>query len=211
MAERLAGRGPQSRIVLARALTIAVVVGGLSVAAADVGLLRRDAETMKRKVDTIASRGDLPGHQRAQTVVTEQELNAYLAYEMASDLPAGVVNPTVALLGNNRVAGHATVDLDQVSQARRSSSPFDPLSFLSGKMPVELTGTVTAAEGKGSFQFESASFAGAPVPKLILQQLVSYYSRSPEHPSGISLDEAFALPASIREIRLERGQAIVVQ
>lgn len=192
-------------------LSAVALVTSVSLAAADVGLLRRDAESMKQKVDAIASRGDRPGRQVANTTVTEQELNAYLAYEMASALPAGVVNPSVSLLGGNRVAGHATVDLDQVGQGHKSSGLFDPLSFLSGKLPVELVGTVKAADGKGSFVYESASLGGAPVPKMILQQLVSYYSRSPERPAGISLDDAFALPARIREIRVERGQAIVVQ
>ena len=49
------------------------------------------------------------------------------------------------------------------------------------------------------------------VPKVVLQQVLSYYSRSPERPAGLSLDDTFVLPAGIREIRLDRGQAIVVQ
>jgi hypothetical protein len=40
---------------------------------------------------------------------------------------------------------------------------------------------------------------------------VSYYSKTPENPSGINIDDPFALPARIREIRVERGQAIIVQ
>jgi hypothetical protein len=40
---------------------------------------------------------------------------------------------------------------------------------------------------------------------------VSYYSRTPEKPAGIGLDDPFALPARIREIHVERGQAIIVQ
>ncbi len=52
---------------------------------------------------------------------------------------------------------------------------------------------------------------GSPVPKLILQEIVSYYSRSPERPAGIGLDDAFMLPARIREIQVEVGRAIVVQ
>jgi hypothetical protein len=122
-----------------------------------------------------------------------------------------VVDPAVTLLGSNRVAGRAVVDLDRMAQSRRASGPFDPMRFLSGRMPVDVTGRVTSAAGKGSFELEEAHLGGAPVPKLVLQQLVSYYSRSPERPSGLSLDDAFALPASIQEIRLERGQAIVVQ
>jgi hypothetical protein len=50
-----------------------------------------------------------------------------------------------------------------------------------------------------------------PVPKLLLQEIVAYYSKSPSKPGGISLDDQFVLPARIREIQVERGQAIIVQ
>ena len=53
--------------------------------------------------------------------------------------------------------------------------------------------------------------SGVPIPKLLLQEIVSYYSKTRENPAGINLDDPFALPAGIREIQVERGQAIVVQ
>ena len=58
---------------------------------------------------------------------------------------------------------------------------------------------------------ESATISGVPVPKTVLQQVVSYYSRTPEDPDGIGLDDAFELPAQIQEIRVQPGQAVVVQ
>jgi hypothetical protein len=50
-----------------------------------------------------------------------------------------------------------------------------------------------------------------PIPKLLLQEIVSYYSKTAENPAGINIDNPFALPAKIREIQVERGQAIVIQ
>jgi hypothetical protein len=46
---------------------------------------------------------------------------------------------------------------------------------------------------------------------VLLQEIISHYSRSAANPSGLSLDDPFALPARIREIQVERGQAIIVQ
>ena len=43
------------------------------------------------------------------------------------------------------------------------------------------------------------------VPKTVLQELVSYYSRTPENPDGINMDDPFELPARIREIRVGTG------
>jgi hypothetical protein len=45
----------------------------------------------------------------------------------------------------------------------------------------------------------------------VLQELVSYYSRTAEDPRGIDLDEPFELPAGIRQIEVGQGQAVVVQ
>jgi hypothetical protein len=70
---------------------------------------------------------------------------------------------------------------------------------------------LTTANGIGHFDLESSSVGSVPIPKILLQEIVSYYSRSAEKPGGISLDDPFPLPARIREIQVERGQAIIVQ
>jgi hypothetical protein len=50
-----------------------------------------------------------------------------------------------------------------------------------------------------------------PVPTSLLQDVVSYYSRSTDEPEGVRLDTPFRLPARIRQIEVGQGQAVVVQ
>ena len=76
---------------------------------------------------------------------------------------------------------------------------------------VKATGPLQARDGVARLELESADIAGVPIPKFLLQQIVSYYSKSAARPSGISLDEPLELPARIREIQVKPGQAIVVQ
>ncbi len=128
-----------------------------------------------------------------------------------SQLPTGVVEPAVNILGTGRLSGRAVVDLDAVRRQKNPTSLLDPMNYLAGRLPVTATGLLRTSNGMGRFQLESASVSGVPIPKLLLQEIVSYYSRTPDKPSGISLDDAFALPARIREIQVERGQAIIVQ
>ena len=85
------------------------------------------------------------------------------------------------------------------------------MNYLFGRLPVTATGTLKTANGVGRFELESASAGSIPIPKMLLQEIISYYSRTRENPAGLSLDEPFALPARIREIQVERGQAIIVQ
>jgi hypothetical protein len=49
------------------------------------------------------------------------------------------------------------------------------------------------------------------VPKSLLQELVSYYTRSAANPDGYSLDAPFALTGGIREITVESKRAIIIQ
>jgi hypothetical protein len=50
-----------------------------------------------------------------------------------------------------------------------------------------------------------------PIPKAVVQELLTYYSRTPENPAGIDMDAPFELPARIQEIRVGSGTSTVVQ
>ena len=192
---------------------------------------RTDAEALKQKIAAITAQGAqvsagpggsqkasgprAPGGQAKavphRTTVTENELNAYLTYDAPQQLPAGVIEPSVNILGPGRISGRAVVDLDAVRKQRTSTGLFDPTNYLRGRLPVTATGTLSTNNGVGQFQLESASVGGIPIPKVFLQEIVSYYSRTPDNPAGIALEDPFALPAQIREIQVERGQAVIVQ
>lgn len=194
---------------LLTAVAALLVVG--AVVRADIKVSKRDAELLRQKVATISAHAERAQKQALRTTVTENEVNAYLVYDAKEQLPTGVVDPAVSILGTGRLAGRAVVDLDAVRREKKPTSLLDPMNYLSGRLPVAATGVLTTKEGVGRFQLESASVSGVPVPKLLLQEIVSYYSRTPDNPSGIGIDDPFALPARIREIQVERGQAIIVQ
>ena len=199
--------------MLRNRLSLAVYAGAVLAAVslrAD-GVTRRDADSMRQKVAFITGLGERPDTQIHRTTVTENEVNAYLMYDAPADLPAGVVEPAVTMIGTGRITARAIVDLDTVRKQRNSSSAFDPMSYLSGRLPVTATGTFTTSNGVGRFDLESATVSSVPVPKAMLQQILSHYSRTSANPGGIALDDPFPLPARIREIQLQQGQAVVVQ
>jgi hypothetical protein len=53
--------------------------------------------------------------------------------------------------------------------------------------------------------------SGIPVPLSLLQELVTYYTKSPDFPNGVNLNEPFDLPSKIQRIDVDPGRAIVVQ
>ena len=175
------------------------------------GPTRRDAALLKQKVDQINTYAAKPTEHGRRTIVTEGEVNSYLQFDAGDQIPAGVVEPAVSILGGGRVSGRAVVDLDAVRKAKNATSFFDPMSYLTGRLPVTAIGTLKTSNGTAQFVLENAAIAGVTIPKIVLQEIVSYYSRSASHPSGIGLDDSFALPSRIREIQVERGHAIIIQ
>ena len=199
----------------ARLVALSVFIGIFGSAAVSAGVdpvSRREAARLQAKIDKINK--NVTGRRPAvpmRTPVTEAELNSYLQYELSDKLPTGVKNPWVSILGDNRVSGRATVDLGQVGQGHKSSGVMDPYNYLTGSLPITANGVLKSKNGVASFALESASISGVPVPVWMLQEIVSYYSKSPTSPQGIAIDKPFPLPSGIREIQLDRGQATVIQ
>jgi hypothetical protein len=195
----------------ARVGVVALCAAAAVTLSADTKPTKKDAELLKKKVATIKQVAEKPPKKTVRTLVTEDELNSYLVFEAGDTIPSGVVEPAVSILGTGRVSGRAVVDLDAVRKSKKTMSVFDPLSYLTGKVPINAAGTITTSAGVGRFDLESAAVGGVPVPKMVLQEIVSFYSRSDENPSGFTLDDPFELPAGIQEIQVLQGQAIIVQ
>ncbi len=174
-------------------------------------LARADADALQLKINRMLAHAEADDPPALRTEVSEREVNGYLAYAMDGRLPTGVVEPSIRILGGGRVTGRAVVDLDAVRQDRHATSLFDPVTYLRGRVPVTATGTVTVQDGVGRFAFESAAAGALPLPKTLLQYVLSYYSRTPENPDGLSLDDAVTMPAGIQSIAVEQGRAIIVQ
>lgn len=177
-------------------------VAGQSVAA---------AESLQKKLEAIVRFGAIPRLETQTTPIDEGEVNAYLVHVISAEVPPGISSPAVRILGDQRVSATAVLDLDALNAGRPPADGFDPLRLLSGRVPAKVTGRLSTGNGSGNFTLESAELGGIPLPLVIVSQLVTRYSVSEEQPEGISLDDPFDLPASIREIRVEPGQVIVVQ
>lgn len=189
--------------------TLLVLAAGLG-AQAEVVLSRLEADRLQRKILGIRQYAASGLTGARLTPVSEAELNSYIRFELANTLPAGVVDPYVTIVGDGLVQARATVDLDLVRRAK-ARGWLDPLAYLSGRLPVIADGRLIAQDGVAQLQLQSASVAGVTVPKLVLQELVGFYTRTDTSPGGLSLDDAFPLPARIKEIAVEPGRAMIIQ
>ena len=195
-------------------LLLAGALLALAPLAAQGRLSKQDAERFQSKLTQIVEFGNAAPRAAAakprSIPVTDAEVNSYLRYMAADQIPVGIVEPLLNALGEGRVSGRAVVDLDAVRKQKQRGW-LDPVGYLSGRLPVTAAGRLITKDGKGQFELESAEISGVTVPKAVLQELVSYYSRTPENPAGIDMDAPFELPSRIREIRVGSGASTIVQ
>ena len=196
------------------AVAVLVSVAPVLLVADAARVSQQDAERFQAKLTKIVEFGNAKPAAKATAPrsipITDTEVNSYLRFKATDQIPVGIVEPELSAVGNGRVAGRATVDLDAVRKQKQRGW-LDPLAYLGGRMPVTAAGRLTTKDGKGQFLLESAEIKGVPIPKAVLQELLSYYSRTPEKPEGIDMDAPFELPARIKEIRVGSGTSTVVQ
>jgi hypothetical protein len=168
-------------------------------------------QTKLARIVTLGNTVQASSRRAAQsTVVSDVEVTSYLRYHAQDQIPAGIVEPVLTAHGDGIVSGRAIVDLDAVRKQKQRGW-LDPAGYLTGKLPLTVRGRLTTANGVGRFALESAELSGVTVPKTLIQELLSYYSATPEDADGINMDDPFELPSQIREIRVAPGTATIVQ
>jgi hypothetical protein len=188
-----------------------VLVCSVTVAVSAVsGLTRELAALCAEKVETI-TQVTHDGPEPRRTVLSESEVNSWLRFVAVDKVPAGLTELAVSFVGDGRVSGRAVVDLDVLGRRKIGGGLLDPWRYLTGRVPVMAHGTLLTGQGVGRFVMESASIGGVSVPKVVIQDLVGFYLRSPSRPHGVSMDDPFALPAGIDELEVGPGEAVVIQ
>jgi hypothetical protein len=191
-------------------LSALLLIGAVSVAE-PLETSNEQADRLERKIEEIDKNASGNPVKSKKTPMSELEINSYLNFNLKEKIPSGLTNPQISLNGNGNVGGRVFVDIDQFKRHRGSGGIIDPLNYLSGRVPLTARGVLRTSAGKGQFQLISAEIHRVPVPKPLLQEIVSFFSRSEENPRGINIDEPFSLPTKIREVIVNQGEAIVVQ
>jgi hypothetical protein len=178
---------------------------------AAVPLSRQLGDGLQQKIDLVVKNGSANPVRPRKTPVSEAEVNSYLAFNVKEKIPKGLADPQVGILGDGTVAGTAKLDIDEFKRGRQSRGVIDPFNYLSGQVPVAARGVLRTSAGTGRFDLQSAELSGVPLPKPVVQELVTFFTRTRENPKGFDLDAPFKLPANIREIASRPGEATLIQ
>ena len=173
------------------------------------GAAEESGARLERALLEILENASEPSPEVRLTPLPEPDVNAYLAHQGAPHLPVGIRAPFVRI-GEDRLSAEAVIDLDAIRDSRERSG-FDPFRFLGGRLPVTASGRVRSGGGSARVEVETVTVGGIPVPVDVLQELVRYFTRTPEQPAGTRLDAPIPLPYGITELRLSPGLAVIVQ
>lgn len=174
------------------------------------GITEESGARLQRKLVSILHHASTESRDARLTSLPEPEINAFLMFQGVSQLPTGITDPVVRIGGDGRLSVEAVVNLSAVRE-ERARGWLDPLQYVTGRLPVTASGTVRSGNGVALVKVESVTIAGVPMPTQVLQEVVRYYTRTPEQPDGTRLDDPIPLPFRITELRLSPGVAVVVQ
>lgn len=162
------------------------------------------SHSARRKLQEIADGRLRSG---ARIVLTEDEINSYLRYDYAVEIPAGLTQPHVRLEAD-RVIGSATVDFLEW-QAGRGSSPGPLLAWLlRGKRPVDVTCRYVSSDGFGQADVEAVSIGGVPISASAIEFLIDNLV-APRYPEAV-VGRRVALGFHLKQVRIEQGRAVAI-
>ena len=149
------------------------------------------ASSMQAKLNYIEQNGRKTTPDQRPTVLTEDEINDYVASGRVQ-LPKGVNK--VRLQGTSgEVTAFLTVDFDKIREGQESSNPL--MGLFSGVHDVTVNANAAGSGGQGRVHVNTVSLDGTEIPHMALQFFVDKYITS-KYPN-IGMDSKFQLPDKI--------------
>lgn len=152
---------------------------------------KRLADSMQAKIDYIEQNARKAAPSQSPTMMTEDEVNAYLASGRVQ-LPQGVNK--VRLQGQSgKVDAFLTVDFDKIREGQHSSNPL--MGLFTGTHNVTVESDAVGAGRQGKVHVKTVSLDGSEIPRFALEYFVEKYITS-KYPN-VGLDSQFQLPDKI--------------
>lgn len=149
------------------------------------------ADAMQAKLDHIQENGEKAHPDQTPTVMTEEEVNDYIASGRIV-LPRGVEK--LKMEGRSGVVtAFLNVDFDEIRAGQNSSNPM--LSIFSGQHDVRVEADASGSDREGRVHVREVMIDGFNVPRMALEYFVSKYI-TPKYPN-VGIDSQFQLTNKI--------------
>ena len=173
-------------------LFIPVSVGG-------VDQVTADALKVQHILKTIEAHQNKAGQKATRkAIITQKELNAYIAYRLGREKKPIIKKLEVILHNNNRIRGNMRFDLGGI----------DILKLLGSDIRFDFDGRLQTRDNAGNLDLTSLHLNGEPVPPQALDPVLAavarYYGTEPGR-----ADDWYELPKGIQRIEVNKEQAVL--
>ena len=158
-----------------------------------------DAQKVLETIDRIQKDQD-PASERPlrKVVVSERELNAYIAYRIETEQEEIMKELSLKLLPENRVEGKIFIDLSG------RKIPF----FLKRQMDVYFAGILETEGPKARIRVESLFLGEQRIQPALLDMIISTIAKI-ENAEPMSIEDWYDLPYGIRKMETRLGELVV--
>jgi hypothetical protein len=180
---------------------LAAVLLALSPGASGADPSAGAAKELQAKIDAIkknaaAAPGAAP--RTTEIEVSENELASYVLFELRDDIPVQLDSIVVGLTAGS-IGADARLNLPEPT----GTALID--TIIGGRHNLFVKGKLSGSGGHGKFELEEVRVDGLPVPKLLVEALVSRFV-TPKYPQ-VDLKKGFDLPWAIQRLTIEPHKA----
>jgi hypothetical protein len=177
--------------IIQRGPTIAQQAAPQKASSTPAGGSHRLADSMQNKLDHIQQNAQQPNPDQTPTVMTEDEVNDYIASGHIV-LPQGVKK--LKMEGRTGVVtAFLNVDFDEIRAGQKSANPL--LSVFSGRHDVRVEADASGSGGQGRVSVREVSIDGITVPRMALEYFVNKYI-TPKY-RNVGMDSRFQMPDKV--------------
>ena len=160
---------------------------------------KEDARKVLEIIDRIEKDQDPASERPLRTVVvSERELNAYIAYRIETEREEIMKELSLKLLPENRVEGKIFIDLSG------RKIPF----FLKPQMNVYFAGMLETEGSKARIRVESLFLEEQRIKPAFLDLIIRAISKI-ENTEPVSIEDWYDLPYGIRKMEARLGELVV--
>jgi hypothetical protein len=139
--------------------------------------------------------------------LSQDELNSFLKYDYASEIPEGVRDLEVTLIKDYGIA-EAVVDFEKLSAVKDSPLAMFGARLFRGERKLRARCRFVSADGQGKVEVDTVELDGQPLPDFLVEFLIA--STVQETLKDFEPGKPFPLENNLRQIRLEPANVVVI-
>jgi len=153
-----------------------------------------EALRVMRLIDGIEQSPSAAGAAPRKAVISESELNSYIAYRIETEKEQILKELQLKLLDDNHFEGRMLIDL----RGQNYPSGLRPL------MNLFFSGQIRIGESKAKIDINSLFLEKQRVQPLLLDLLI-YFSAKLDNAEATSLGDWYELPFGLRDLKISKG------